>query len=198
MGRVFGSKFVRAASTRTTLSWLHCKRYVCAKNPGHMLNIAMSAKVIAVCFTLNSFSHTRRGYFPNDSHHLRRQLVSAPRSISCASLDPHMAAETTFTSVWTVDGEREVKRCTAGEPLSSPQGFLLAFPPGAISAVFHDLKRTRSNPRKLSCSIKYTISHYIFGRQAAITAMGWSQANGKTVQWYLNDQRARDRGEFEA
>lgn len=33
-------------------------------------------------------------------------------------------------SVWVTHGEQGVHRCPAGEALSSPQGFLLAHPPG--------------------------------------------------------------------
>ncbi|CBN75813.1 conserved unknown protein [Ectocarpus siliculosus] len=44
-------------------------------------------------------------------------------------------SSTTATSVWATCGEPEVRRCPAGGPLSSPQEFLLANPPGPYTCL---------------------------------------------------------------
>ncbi|CAN0435990.1 unnamed protein product, partial [Ectocarpus sp. 12 AP-2014] len=44
-------------------------------------------------------------------------------------------SSTTATSVWATCGEPEVRRCPAGGPLSSPQQFLLANPPGPYTCL---------------------------------------------------------------
>ena len=50
-------------------------------------------------------------------------------AVSSLEMDSSTSADVP-TSVWVAYGGESIRRCPAGEPLSSPQGFLMVHPPG--------------------------------------------------------------------
>ncbi|CAN0550504.1 unnamed protein product, partial [Ectocarpus sp. 12 AP-2014] len=107
----------------------------------------MSAAGVLCCFVASAFLQGQSFEFP--ARHLDGIALSANewvRGFKRSRFSPAVAdhnrggaelemSSTTATSVWATCGEPEVRRCPAGGPLSSPQQFLLANPPGPYTCL---------------------------------------------------------------
>lgn len=118
-------------SSKYTIIRLHTRFLRCPRSAEDLLFVRFHARptcclsaLLSVClfFSIASINVIRSRIFRYTKQKQKTQLA-----LETAATGVDKSA----SSIWLTQGRQDIHRCFTGDPISSPQGFLLANPPGA-------------------------------------------------------------------